>query len=141
MSASAGSGKKKVLSDRVLALLMTGAVLAVGLAPYSFAAEARAFGWVPFRGFVAGTQLAAVASFLAKTYLFGTLVWALMRGGLNAVVAGSATALLMAAIGWAQTYLPGRSASITDAVIAICLACTIHWLRDDAPPTGGPSRP
>lgn len=125
---------------RVLALLMTGAVLAVGLAPYSFAAQAREFGWVPFRGFVAGTQLAALASFLTKTYLFGTLVWALVRGGAGILAAGSATALLMAAIGWAQTYLPGRSASITDAVIAICLACTIHWLRESAPQERGPPR-
>lgn len=125
---------------RVLAVLMSAAVLAVGLAPYSFTAPPRSFAWIPFAGFVGGTQLAALAAFLTKTYLFGTLVWALARSGAGIVVAGSATALLMAAIGLAQTYLPGRSGSITDAVIAICLAFAIHWLREPMPAAAGTGR-
>ena len=119
--------------ERILAALMATAVLAVGLAPYEFAGPPRAFGWLPFSAFVGGTLLAASAAFIAKSYLFGTLVWSLARSGLPPLAAGLGAACLLGAIGWAQTWLPGRSAGITDAVIALGFAAAVAFLREPAP--------
>lgn len=131
--AVAGSLGLRQLSEkataRIIAPLMVATVALVGLAPYAFVASPRRFDWVPFRGFIDGTMLAATGAFLTKIFLFGTAIWMLARAGLGALVAGGVAATVLLAIGFAQTYLPGRSAGVTDAMIAIGLATALCWLR------------
>lgn len=135
--AVAGSLGLRQLSEkataRIIAALMIATVVLVGLAPYAFIASPRRFDWVPFRGFIEGTMLAATGAFLTKVFLFGTAVWMLARAGLGGLVAGGVVATVLLAIGLAQTYLPSRSAGVTDALIAIGLAAAIRWLRVPAP--------
>jgi VanZ family protein len=117
---------------RTLALLMAATILSVGLAPYTFMETQRPFGWVPFRGFIDGSMLAATSAFLTKVFLFGVAVWSAARAGLGLAAAGGLVGALLLAVGWAQTYLPGRSAGATDAAIALALTFAIRWLRSPA---------
>jgi hypothetical protein len=113
----------------VLAILLTATILGVGLAPYGFAEIPRQFDWIPFRAFVDSSILAASGAFLTKSFLFGAAVWAAARSGLGLVIGGGSVTLLLLAVGWAQTYLPGRSGGITDAAIALCMILAMYFLR------------
>ena len=53
-----------------------------------------------------------------------------MRAGLGAGSATTLTALMLLATGYAQTWLPGRSAEITDAVIALAIGGAFHLFPD-----------
>ncbi len=98
--------------------------------PFHFLSEPRPFGLVPFYSFLMASRESGVRSFLDKAFLYGTLVWVLARAGLKY---GRAT---VAAVGWvlalrvAQTYLPGRSAEITDAMMVLGLAGVMKLLAE-----------
>lgn len=105
----------------LLAMLWLGLVVGSRLAPFAFTASARSFGWVPFVGFLHGSIAVAVQSFCEKVFLFGGLIWLLHSIGVGLVPATGFTAVLLFATAVAQTHLPGRSAGITDAVIALAI--------------------
>ena len=63
-----------------------------------------------------------IQSFFEKFFLYGSLIWLLARIGIPLRIAAASLAAGLAATSWAETYLPGRSAEITDAVMAIIIA-------------------
>jgi VanZ family protein len=112
--------------DRLLFPALLLAVLLEGLAPYTFLAEPRPFGWIPLRSLMEGQWGNGLQAVLYKSFLYGGLLWLGLRAGLwPALAAGFAVAVALA-VSTAQTWLPGRSAEVTDAVIA---AGTILVLR------------
>jgi VanZ family protein len=90
--------------------------------PFQFLAEPRHFGWVPFYSFLMASRESAVRAFLEKAFLYGTLVWALARAGLQHGRATLMAAVYVLALRLAQTHLPGRSAEITDALMVLGIA-------------------
>jgi glycopeptide antibiotics resistance protein len=119
---------------RMLGSRQQAAVLFVGLwsitivgrlQPFQFQPSARDFGWLPFRSFLAGSIDVAITTFCEKTFLYGSLLFLLNEAGCGAIAAAVTVAGSLFATSWLETRLPGRSAEITDAVMALLLAAGI----------------
>jgi hypothetical protein len=104
----------------VLAALFLGLVVFGRLEPFRFGAPGS-YGWVPFLPLMRGSIAVAVQSFCEKVLLYGGLIWLLDRAGLGLRAATLLTATALLATSLAQVYLPGRSASITDPVMALLI--------------------
>jgi VanZ family protein len=105
----------------IVAVLLCAMIVVLRLEPFHFRAPAGHFGWLPFQGYLTGSFGINVQSFLEKAFLYGSLVWIAARAGLDLPVATAATATLCLATSIAEIYLPGRSAEITDAFIALLM--------------------
>jgi hypothetical protein len=116
------------------ALLFSAYILAERLEPFQFSAYGRAFGWIPFRSFLYGSVEVNITSFLEKAFLYGALIWLLEKSGLRAGVSTILAAIMLFAASWAETYLPGRSAEITDALMALLIGIIIALVKS---PTEG----
>ncbi len=92
------------------------------LEPFQFEPFARPFGWVPFNSFMNGSAEVDVLSFMEKCFLYGSLLFLLGRAGMRPVFAAILVAGTLFATSWAETYLPDRSAEITDALMTLLIA-------------------
>jgi VanZ family protein len=124
----------------IVALMFIGAVVIQSLAPFHFESSARAFGWVPFLSFMRGSMETNILSMFEKVFTYGSLLWLLTRAGLSLGVATAASAALVFALRYAQVYLPGRSAEITDFVMVLVLALVMKLLADEPSPRYGKPR-
>jgi len=106
----------------VAALLFLSLVVLLTLAPFHFSAPPHAFGWVPFRSFLEDRPNHAIVVFFEKAFLYGGMVWLLVRAGLSPLPASVFGTTLVLGLRLLQTYLPGRSSEITDAMLALMLA-------------------
>lgn len=112
----------------IVAALLLAQIVIDRLQPFDFTVDPRPFGWLPFRGFLLGSVAVNVASFFEKLFLYGSSFWLLTRTGLNRVVAAGSVTVLLLLTSFAETYLPDRSAEITDALMALVSAGLIVWL-------------
>jgi VanZ family protein len=112
-------------------LLIGGYVVMERLEPFAFAPFARPFGWVPFNGFMNGAVEVDVLSFLEKCFLYGSLLFLLGRAGMRPVLAAILVAGTLFATSWAETYLPDRSAEITDALMTLLIAGGFALIGDE----------
>ena len=106
---------------------------AARLEPFDFQSEARAFGWIPFYSFMFGSILVDTLAFLEKFFLYGGTLYLLgiASGGRRWAVA-IFVALMLLATSWLETYLPGRSAEITDATMALIIALIFALLPPES---------
>ena len=111
------------------ALLFSAYVVAERLEPFQFSAYGRAFGWVPFRSFLYGSVEVNITSFLEKAFIYGALIWLLDKSGLRSGVSTILVAIMLFAASWAETYLPDRSAEITDALMALLIGVIIAVVK------------
>jgi VanZ family protein len=111
-----------------IALLFSAYIVVERLEPFQFSAY-RAFGWIPFRSFLYGSVEVNITSFLEKAFLYGSLIWLLDRSGLRSEVSTILVAILLFATSWAEIYLPGRSAEITDALMALLIGVIIAAIK------------
>jgi VanZ family protein len=100
------------------------------LRPFHFEHARRAFGWLPFRSFIDGPRESGSRTFLEKTFIYGGLVWLMRRAGLSLAIATLATFALVFTLRLIQTYLPGRSAEITDPAMVLIFAGFLAFLPD-----------
>jgi VanZ family protein len=114
-----------------LALALGGYVVIERLQPFEFEPFARPFGWVPFASFMRGSIAVNVLSFMEKSFLYGSLLFLLGRAGMRPVLAAIVVAGMLFATSWAETYLPGRSAEITDALMALLIAAAFAMIGDE----------
>jgi hypothetical protein len=105
-------------------------VVMARLAPFTFSAPPHAFGWVPFASFMRGSLGVAIQAFCEKFFQYGGLIWLLRQIGFRTDSATAITAAVLFATGWAERYLPGRSAEITDAAMALVIGGAFALLRD-----------
>jgi glycopeptide antibiotics resistance protein len=114
--------------DKIIAILFVALIVLLALAPFHFSAVPREFGWVPFVGFLGAPELAAIRVFFEKGFLYGGLIWLLVRAGFSIGAAAALGALLVFSLRLFQVYLPDRSAEITDAVLLLMLAATMKLI-------------
>jgi VanZ family protein len=114
------------------ALLFSAYIVAERLEPFQFSAYGRAFGWIPFHSFLYGSVEVNITSFLEKAFLYGALIWLLEKSGLRSGVSTILVAVMLFAASWAETYLPGRSAEITDALMALLIGIIIAVVKTPA---------
>jgi VanZ family protein len=105
-----------------LFVLFGAAVVVERLQPFQFQAPGRDFGWVPFRSLMAGSIAVDVMSFFEKSFLYGSLLYLFTQAGGRPRTAVMIVGGVLFATSWAETYLPGRSAEITDLIMALLLA-------------------
>jgi VanZ family protein len=109
----------------VIALLFGVSIVVERLVPFQFASHGRHFGWIPFLGLIHGSLELNIMSFLEKAFLYGSLIWLLDKTSLRLWTSTLVVAIMLFAASWAETYLPGRSAEITDALIALLMGAII----------------
>lgn len=106
----------------LVAVVCVAAVLVRGLRPFAFVANARAFLWIPFGGFLASQTEYGIGVLFAKLFWYGAGVWAIRRLGAAWWMAGAAVAVELGAIEAIQRYMPTHVAEITDPLMALLLA-------------------
>lgn len=134
-----------VLQHRAWAAVAVAGVLAVSiiverLAPFHFAVRPSPFQWMPFLALLQGSLAANIQAFLGKIFLYGSLIWIANAAGLRLWLAASITASVLFLTSIAETHLPGRSAEITDALMALMLGAGLAAIRqrtDTSPHRGG----
>lgn len=99
------------------------------LQPFTFVAPSRAFGWVPFASFLHGSIGVAIQAFCEKFFQYGALIWLLRQLRVRLGMATLLVAAMMFAASWAETWLPGRTAQVTDAVMALLIGGAFALLR------------
>ena len=119
----------------LLAVAFAAMVAIERLQPFQFGVAPRAFGWVPFGSFMHGSISVDIQAFCQKFYEYGGLIWLLNRGGMGLRASTFSTAALLLATSFAERWLPGRSAEITDAVMALILGGIFAVLREQVRPT------
>jgi hypothetical protein len=72
-----------------------------------------------------------VLSMFEKVFTYGSLLWLLTRSGLSLGVATTVTAITVFALRYAQVYLPGRSAEITDFAMVLVLGLVMKLLAEE----------
>jgi VanZ family protein len=103
----------------LVAAVLCAAILAFRLQPFDFRASSSAFGWLPFRSFLGGSLETDISSFFEKFFLYGSLIWVGAQAGLRLWPATFLVAAMLFATSVVETHLPGRSAEISDALIAL----------------------
>jgi len=110
------------------------AVVAGRLEPFRFDAVAGQFQWIPFYGFMRGSIDLDVQSFFEKFFFYGSLIWLLVACGARLSRAAILVAALLFVTSWIEIYLPGRSAEITDGVVALAIALIAALTRQSLRP-------
>ena len=118
---------------KIVAILFVTLVVLLALAPFHFSANPRAFGWVPFRSFLESPPGAATRVFFEKAFLYGGMIWLMVRAGLSIGLSAAFGGTLVFGLRVMQVYLPARSAEITDAVLLLMLAGMMKLLALTAP--------
>jgi VanZ family protein len=108
---------------------MAAALVLRELAPFHFSEAARPFSWIPFQPTLDSERQTAVVILARKAFDYGVIVWLLRKCGVRYLRAGLAVAAALFGFEWAQVYLPGRTAEITDSVLAILMAAAL-WVAD-----------
>jgi VanZ family protein len=126
-------GASERLRVMVVTVLFAATVAAARLEPFQFGTAAGHFQWIPFYGFMQGSIDIDVQSFFEKFFLYGSLIWLLVRSGMRLGLAAALVALLLFATSWIELYLPGRSAEVTDAVMALAIAAIAALTRAAEP--------
>ncbi len=125
-------GGRQVGSTRLAAAMLSGSIVVGRLESFHFESTARDFGWLPFRSFMDGSLSVNTATFLEKFFLYGSLIWLSTKAGLPLRLATLAVALVLFITSVAEVYLPGRSAEITDAVMALMIGLIMAPMRTRA---------
>jgi glycopeptide antibiotics resistance protein len=114
----------------LLAGLLTAAIVAQGVAPFEFMSQAQGFSWTPFRSSFGGSIELNYAALLEKCFWYFSLIWLLARCGWSAGRATVGTVSLVAAIETLQMWLPGRSADVTDPLLALAAGLLLALPRE-----------
>jgi len=108
-------------------------VLLTGLMPYQLAVPPNDFKWIPFTGFLGGSMETNLLNLFYKCFIYGTLVFLLRDCGARPIAGAMTVAVWLGMIEFAQIWLSGRTAEITDPILALLLAVVLHLLiREDS---------
>ncbi len=113
-------------------LLLCAILIDQQLEPFQLRAAAGHFGWIPFRSFMRGSDH-DVVSFLRKSFLYGSAIWLLVETGLRFTSSAVLVAGMLFVTGWAQTWLAGGKADITDPMMVILIAAVIGLMNPEDP--------
>ena len=114
---------------RAAPVLLTGALIMGELSPFHFQ-SARAFNWVPFRGFFRTDWQDGFVMLFRKSFWYGSVLWLWRASGPSLVWTTAVAAAALFGLEWLQVYLPGRTPEITDAVLAVLMGVMLWLLRD-----------
>jgi hypothetical protein len=97
-------------------------VTALRLEPFEFGSVRGHLNWIPLYGLMHGSQSANTLAFLEKFFLYGSMLYLLDKLTRRPLFVTLFVAALLLSTSWLETWLPGRSAEITDALMALTIA-------------------
>lgn len=103
------------------ALLLV-ALLVSGLYPFTWSGTVGPFHAIPFAGFLEGSMDANLLSLVYKCFMYSAAPYLLVLGGWRWRTATLLTAAALLLVEVLQLWLPGRTAELTDPLLAIGLA-------------------
>jgi VanZ family protein len=121
----------------IVGLLLSAYVVALRLEPFSFLPGAHDFGWVPFLSLMRGSLRVDTLAFLEKFFLYGSMVYLFGRAFGHRLTAALFVGALLFTTSWAERWLPGRSAEITDTLMSLIIGMIFVLLPA---PTATPRR-
>jgi VanZ family protein len=98
------------------------------LEPFQFQSVSGPFGWIPFRSLMYGSVVVDTLSFLEKFFLYGSLLYLLGIASARRLPVTVFVAALLLTTSGMETFLPGRSAEITDALLVVVIAAIFALL-------------
>lgn len=117
----------------LVAVVLCGYVIALRLEPFQFQPVARPFGWIPFYSMMFGSLTVDTLAFLEKFFLYGSMLYFLRTASGRAWWFSAAlAAVCLSVTSWLETYLPGRSAEITDTLMVLMIAAIFALLPPEA---------
>jgi VanZ family protein len=122
----------------VLAIAFSAVVMLDRLSPFHLS-ERHSFEWMPFLGLLRGQIDVALLATIEKFFLYGGLIWLLMRAGLRLWRATVAVAVLLLFCSFVEMYIPGRSAGITDALLALLIGTLLRLTIGTRQPAAQPA--
>ena len=99
-----------------------------GLRPFHFGPH-NVFSWVPFQSLLLSPWEGALVILCQKSFWYGSAVWLLFSNFRRLLPATGIVAAILAGIEIIQIRLPGRTADITDPVLAILLGLILWFLE------------
>ena len=121
------------------AVLLTVILVLTRVLPWEFAAAPKPFQWIPFFGFLHGSQQVDAISFAQKFYLYGVVLLLLVRSGVRLRFAIALECAILFGTSLLQTFMVGRSAEISDAVLALILGLVYAFVRRQSHEGAGPA--
>ncbi len=115
--------------ENVLILLLFSMLIFFGLAPFAQYPEAVTFNWLPFHGFLGGSMYLNSQVACEKVFLYGSLVYLLWKGSFGTLRGTLIAVVGVAMIEFAQTRFIGHTPEITDPILVILIALTLHALK------------
>jgi VanZ family protein len=104
-------------------------VIMFRLEPFDLQAQLKEFDWIPFFSFMHGSINVDMLSFLEKYFLYGSLIWLFVEVGVQLRWATLGVASLLFATSWMEIFLPGKSAEITDTIMALLIGGIMALMR------------
>lgn len=121
-----------VKCELILAGILFVMLVYAGLEPFTARTEAIAFNWLPFKGFLGGSMYINAQSICEKSFLYGSLVYMLWRGGFSPVLSTVVAVLGIFIIEYSQTYFVGNHVpEITDPILVVLTALMLFSLKND----------
>ena len=128
-----------VLPDRrralLLSVMLAVVILISGLKPFALASQPHNFSWVPFMNSLNDNLEVNYSVLLEKCFWYFALIWLLARRGTSVLVSALLVASLLAALEFVQIWIPGRSAEITDPLLALVGGVLLAILGAHGPQT------
>ncbi|HLI22510.1 MAG TPA: VanZ family protein [Stellaceae bacterium] len=122
----------------ILAIAFAAVVMLERLTPFRLAPIGHGFEWVPFLDLLRAPIESGFLVMIDKFFLYGALIWLLLRAGLRLWRATVAVALLLLFCSFVEMYLPGRSAGITDALLALIIGILLRLSATARQPAAQP---
>jgi hypothetical protein len=120
-------------ANAAISAILLISLLLSGLTPFTFSwTNGQGFLWVPFAGMLQGSMLLNLAVLIEKTFFYGSLIFILHVNGARP---SGATVLVMLWVGMIeiiQIFIVGRTAEITDPIMAAILGCMLVMVERNA---------
>jgi VanZ family protein len=104
----------------------------VNLSPFVLRAEPQSFNWLPFQGFFGGSMFTNAQSACQKVFLYGSIVYLLLRMGAGSWISVLAASVWIGAIEVGQSYLIGHTPEITDPLLVVFAALAVIAIENMA---------
>jgi VanZ family protein len=110
----------------LIAIAFAAVIMIARLLPFRLSPVGHGFEWVPFLALLRAPIDVGLPAMIEKFFLYGGLIWLLMRAGLRLWRAAVAVALLLLFSSIVEMYMPGRDAGITDALLALLIGTLLR---------------
>ncbi|HEX4634927.1 MAG TPA: VanZ family protein [Rhizomicrobium sp.] len=121
----------------LIATLLLLVVILTRLLPWQLAATPKPFQWIPFYSFLHASKSINIVSFAEKFYLYGAALLLSVQAGIGLRLAVALECIILFACSFLQTFMAGRSAEISDAILALILGVVYTFLRQRHRDGGG----